>query len=121
MGPLGTRIAIGALAVLAVDSAVAGAVVDQFRGGAFGLAWNSGGAAIETKYPGGRWDQDAEGRKRYCVATQQSLLKLPAQHKTREICFLVGSDGTLASATAPLRPLAALAARRGQPQPHDFR
>ncbi len=58
MSPLGTRIAIGALAILAVDSAVAGAVVDQFRGGAFGLAWNAGGAAIETRYPGGRWDQD---------------------------------------------------------------
>ena len=104
MSPLGTRIAICALAAFAADGALAGAVVDQFRGGAFGLAWNSGAATIEAKYPGGRWDADEQGRKRYCAKTQQSLLKLPAQHKTREICFLVGADGTLASATARFEP-----------------
>ena len=32
------------------------------------------------------------------------MLKLPPQHKTRELCFLIGSDGTLASATARFEP-----------------
>lgn len=104
MNRLGVRIALAAVAALTVDSAVAGAVVDQFKSGAFGLGWNAGGAAIEAKYPGGRWDQDEQGRKRYCARTQQSLLKLPAQHRTREVCFLVGADGTLASATARFEP-----------------
>ena len=31
-----------AIAFLASDSAVAGAVVDQFRGGVFGLPWSAG-------------------------------------------------------------------------------
>jgi hypothetical protein len=104
MSRLDTRIAFAALALLAVESAVAGAVVDQFRGGIFGLPWNAGRPAIEAKYPGGRWDQDVQGRPRYCAKTQQSLLKLPAQHKTREICFLVGADATLASVTARFEP-----------------
>ena len=104
MSRLGTRFALAALAMLTVESAVAGAVVDQFRGGIFGLPWNAGRPAIEAKYPGGRWDQDDQGRPRYCAKTQQSLLKLPAQHKTREICFLVGADATLASVTARFEP-----------------
>jgi hypothetical protein len=107
MSRLDTRFALAALAMLAmltVESALAGAVVDQFRGGIFGLPWNAGRPAIEAKYPGGRWDQDDQGRPRYCAKTQQSLLKLPAQHKTREICFLVGADATLASVTARFDP-----------------
>jgi hypothetical protein len=107
MSRLDTRFALAALAMLAmltVESALAGAVVDQFRGGIFGLSWNAGRPAIEAKYPGGRWDQDDQGRPRYCAKTQQSLLKLPAQHKTREICFLVGADATLASVTARFDP-----------------
>jgi hypothetical protein len=103
MNRLSTSAALIAMALLA-GTAGAGAVGDQFRSGAFGLPWNASSAAIEAKYRGGRWDQDASGRKRYCAASQQSLLKLPAQHKTRELCFLLGSDGTLASATARLDP-----------------
>jgi hypothetical protein len=104
MSRLDTRFALAALAMLWVESAVAGAVLDQFRSGIFGLPWNAGRPAIEAKYPGGRWDQDDQGRPRYCAKTQQSLLKLPAQHKTREICFLVGADATLASVTARFEP-----------------
>jgi len=104
MSPPACRIALATIAILATARALAGPVVDQFRGGAFGLAWNAGSAAIEAKYPGGRWDRDQDGRKRYCAPTRQPLLKLPAQHKTREICFLLGTDGTLASATAHLEP-----------------
>ena len=103
MNRLSSSTALIAMTLLA-GTAGAGAVSDQFRSGAFGLRWNARSAAIEAKYPGGRWDQDANGRKRYCAASQQSLLKLPAQHKTRELCFLIGSDGTLASATARLDP-----------------
>jgi len=91
---------IGGLSVVAVNVAVAGPVTDQFRGGAFGLAWNANKSAIEAKYPGGSWDTDEKGRERYCAASRQSLLKLPAQHQTRELCFLIGTDGTLASVTA---------------------
>jgi hypothetical protein len=104
MSGLETRIALALLASLAVESAGAGAVVDQFRGGAFGVPWNAREAAIEARYPGGRWDQDEQNHRRYCVASQQTILKLPAQHKTRELCFLIGADGTLASATARLAP-----------------
>ena len=104
MSRLDTRAALAALALLAMESAVAGAVVEQFRGGVFGLAWSADRASIEAKYPGGKWDQDAQGRQRYCAKSQQSLLKLPAQHKTRELCFLIGGDGTLASATARFEP-----------------
>jgi len=103
MNRLSTSTALIAMALLA-GTAGAGAVGDQFRSGAFGLPWSASSAAIEAKYPRGRWDQDANGHKRYCAASQQSLLKLPAQHKTRELCFLLGSDGTLASATARLDP-----------------
>ncbi len=103
MNRLSSSTALIAMALLA-GTAGAGAVGDQFRSGAFGLPWNASSAAIEAKYPGGRWGQDANGHKRYCAASQQSLLKLPAQHKTRQLCFLIGSDGTLASATASLDP-----------------
>ena len=30
----------------------------------------------------------------------KTLLRLPAPHQTRELCFLIGADGTMASATA---------------------
>ena len=58
--------------------------------------------AMQAKYPGGTWDKDEQGHKRYCAASRQPLLKLPAQHQTRELCFLIGADGTMASATARL-------------------
>lgn len=93
---------VGGLSVVAVNVAVAGPVTDQFRGGAFGLPWNAGKSAIQAKYPGGAWDTDDAGRERYCAASRQPLLKLPAQHQTRELCFLIGSDGTLASVTAQM-------------------
>jgi hypothetical protein len=90
----------GGFTLLVAGTASAGAVSDQFRGGAFGLPWTATKAAIEAKYPNGKWDADEKGRPRYCAATRQALLKLPAQHQTRELCFLMGSDGELASATA---------------------
>jgi hypothetical protein len=104
MSRLTIRIALAALSALMADTSLAGAVLDQFRSGAFDLPWNAGSAAVEAKYPGGRWDTDESGRKRYCAASRQSLLKLPAQYKTRELCFLIGPDGTLASATARFEP-----------------
>lgn len=85
-------------------SAIAGGVADQFRGGAFGLPWSAGKSAIEAKYPGGKWDQNEKGLARYCAASKQMLLKLPAQHQTQELCFLIGSDGTMASVTARMEP-----------------
>lgn len=90
----------GGLSLLAAGAVSAGPVGDQFRGGAFGVPWNASKSAIEAKHPGGTWDADDAGRARYCAASRQTLLKLPAQHQTREICFLIGSDGTLGSATA---------------------
>ena len=85
-------------------SAIAGGVADQFRGGAFGLPWSAGKSAIEAKYPGGKWDQDEAGIDRYCAPSRQVLLKLPAQHQTKELCFLMGGDKTLGAATARLEP-----------------
>jgi len=85
-------------------SAIAGGVADQFRGGAFGLPWSAGKSAIEAKYPGGKWDQDEAGIDRYCAPSRQMLLKLPAQHQTKELCFLMGGDKTLGAATARLEP-----------------
>jgi hypothetical protein len=82
----------------------AGAVSDLYRGGVFGLPWNADKAAIQAKYPGGKWDQDDKGHDRYCAASQQVLLKLPPPHQSRELCFLIGTDGTLASATAVMAP-----------------
>jgi len=90
----------GAVGTLAASIAVAGPVGDQYRSGAFGLPWNASKSAIEAKYPGGSWTEDAEGRAEYCVASRQTLLKLPAQHQTKQLCFLMGSDGTLGSVTA---------------------
>jgi hypothetical protein len=83
-------------------AAHAGTISDQFRGGAFGLPWSANASAVQAKYPNGTWTTDEHARKRYCAASRQSLLKLPAQHQTRELCFLIGDDGTLASATARL-------------------
>ena len=91
---------LGGWMMLAAGTATAGAVADQFRAGAFGLPWSAGKATIEAKYPGGKWDADDKGRARYCAPSKQVLLKLPAQHMTKELCFLIGSDGTLASVTA---------------------
>jgi hypothetical protein len=85
-------------------SAIAGGVADQFRGGAFGLPWSAGKSAIEAKYPGGKWDKDEAGIDRYCAPSRQMLLKLPAQHQTKELCFLMGGDKTLGAATARLEP-----------------
>jgi hypothetical protein len=95
-----SAIGIGSLAALLAGIATAGPVGDQYRAGAFGLPWNAGKGAIEAKYPGGQWDKDDKGRDRYCAASRQVLLKLPAQHQTRELCFLIGGDGTMASVTA---------------------
>lgn len=91
---------LGGLAAMTVGTAVAGPVGEQFRSGAFGVAWNASKSAVEGKYPGGAWDQDEQGRARYCAKTQQTLLKLAAQYPTRELCFLMGSDDTLSSVTA---------------------
>jgi hypothetical protein len=97
--------AVAGMALLACTSAAhAGSVADQFRSGAFGLPWHAGKAAIQAKYPGGKWDKDETGIDRYCAPSQQTLLGLPPQHQTRELCFLVGGDGTMASATARMAP-----------------
>jgi hypothetical protein len=94
----------GGFSILAAGAAVAGAVGDQFRGGAFGLTWGASKAAVESRYPNGKWDADDKGRPRYCAENRQSLLKLPTQYQTRQLCFLMGSDGALASATARMDP-----------------
>src|SRR5512135_2190965 len=85
---------------LFAGSAYAGPVADQYRGGAFGLPWNASKSAIEAKYPGGKWDKDEAGLDRYCAPSRQVLLGLPAQHQTRELCFRIGADSTMAAATA---------------------
>ena len=90
----------GVSAFFVVAVAQAGPVADQFKGGAFGLPWNASKSAIQTKYPGGQWDKDEAGIDRYCAASRQALLGLPPQHQTKELCFLIGGDGTMASATA---------------------
>ena len=96
-----TLLATSALAAtLLALPAAAGSVADQYRGGAFGLQWNASKSAIQAKYPGGTWDKDEAGSERYCAPSRQGLLGLPAQHQTRELCFLIGNDGTMASATA---------------------
>ena len=97
------RIGVAASALLlSAAMAHAGTISDQFRGGAFGLSWSASANAVQARYPNGTWSTDEQGQKRYCAASRQPLLKLPAQHQTREICFLMGADGTLASATARL-------------------
>jgi hypothetical protein len=93
---------LGGMTLSAVSTAAAGPVRAQFGTSVFGLPWSASKSAIEAKYPGGKWDQDEKGRDRYCAVSRQSLLKLPAQHQTRELCFLIGTDGTLGSATAKL-------------------
>jgi len=90
----------GALGTLAASIAVAGPVGDQYRSGAFGLPWNASKATVEAKYPGGSWGEDEKGRAEYCVASRQTLMKLPAQYQTKQLCFLMGTDGTFASVTA---------------------
>lgn len=91
-------------AALYAVAATAGPVADHFRAGAFGVPWNAGKATIEGKYPGGRWDQDDAGVDRYCAPSRQTLLGLPDQHRTKELCFTMGRDGTLGTATAKMDP-----------------
>jgi len=86
--------------MLFAAQANAGAVTDLYRNGAYGLPWNATKDAIQAKYPGGKWVQNDKGQEQYCAASKQTLLKLPAPHQSRELCFVIGSDGTLASATA---------------------
>lgn len=88
------------LSLLAAGAACAGGVSDQFRSGAFGVPWNAGKSGIEAHYPGGKWDKEDKGRDRYCVSSQQTLLRLPPPHQTRQLCFLIGGDSTLAAVTA---------------------
>lgn len=95
-----TAALVGGFATMVAGLACAGPVADQYRSGAFGLGWKADKAAIQAKFPGGKWDEDEGGRARYCADTRQPLLKLPAPHQTRQLCFLIGSDGTLASVTA---------------------
>ena len=99
---------LACVAIVAVASyssvAAAGSVRDQYSKGAFGLPWNAGKADIQSKFPGGNWTEDDKGRPKYCAASRQTLLKLPAQFQSKEMCFLIGTDGTLASATATLDP-----------------
>ena len=84
--------------------ASAGPVRDLYSNGAFGLPWNAGKADIQSRFPGGNWAEDDKGRPKYCAPSRQTLLKLPAQFQSKEMCFLIGTDGTLASATATLDP-----------------
>jgi hypothetical protein len=93
---------LAATLTLVASAASAGAVADLYRGGAFGLPWSASPAAIEAKYPGGKWSNDEAGRRMYCAASRQPLLKLP--HQTRELCFIIGTDGTLAAAAARMEP-----------------
>jgi hypothetical protein len=95
---------LGGLTISTAGTAAAGPVRDHFGAGAFGLPWSAGKSAIQAKYPGGTWDKDEDGRDRYCAASRQTLLKLPPQHQTKQLCFLIGTDGTLGSATAKLDP-----------------
>lgn len=97
-----TATLLGGLMIATAGTAAAGPVRAQFGAGVFGLSWNAGKSAIQAKYPGGTWEKDDKGRDRYCAASRQTLLKLPPQHQTRELCFLIGTDGTLGSATARL-------------------
>lgn len=95
-----TSVLAGMGLTLLAGSALAGGVRDHFGSGAFGLPWSASKASIQSKYPGGNWATDEKGREQYCVASRQTLMKLPAQHQTRELCFSMGADGTLGSATA---------------------
>jgi hypothetical protein len=105
MRPFPILVCVTSLAFLSCPAqASAGAVSELYRGGVFNLPWNADKGAIQAKYPGGKWDQDDKGHARYCAASRQSLLKLPPPHQSRELCFLIGTDGTLASATAVMEP-----------------
>ena len=84
--------------------ASAGSVAEQFGAGAFGLPWSASKGTIEARYPGGKWDKDESGIDRYCARSAQVLLGLPPPHQTKELCFGLGSNGTLASATARMTP-----------------
>lgn len=90
--------------LLCSAQAGAGNVTDLYRSGVYGLPWNADKGVIQSKYPGGKWAQDDKGRDRYCTSSRQTLLKLPPPHQSRELCFLIGNDGTLASATAVMEP-----------------
>ncbi len=92
------------LGQMVAQSAVAGGVADQFRGGAFGLPWNASKSAIQAKYPGGKWGKDDAGRDLYCAASRQTILKLPPQFQSRELCMLMGPDNTLGAVTARVDP-----------------
>jgi len=92
------------LALLAAGAAGAGGVSEQFRGGAFGVPWNAGKGAIEAHYPGGKWTKDDKGRERYCAASAQTLLRLPAPHQTRELCFMLNDSSQFAGVTARMDP-----------------
>jgi hypothetical protein len=67
------------------------------------VPWNAGKNAVEAKYPAEQ-DQNESGLARYCAPSKQMLLKLPAQYQTKELCFLIGNDSTLASVTAHMEP-----------------
>jgi hypothetical protein len=95
---------IGCSFLACAGAASAGGVADQFRSGAFGLSWNADRAAIQAKYPGGTWGKTDVGIDEYCAPSRQVLLKLPTQHQTKELCFMMGSDRTLGAATARLEP-----------------
>lgn len=95
-------VGVSLFAVAGVASA--GSVADQFRSGAFGLSWSADKSAIQAKYPGGAWDKDESGADRYCAPSRQPLLKLPTQHQTRELCFIMGLDRTMGAASARLEP-----------------
>ena len=99
---------LACVAIMATASstgiAAAGPVRDLYSNGAFGLPWNAGKSDIQSRFPGGSWAEDDKGRPKYCAPTRQTLLKLPAQFQSKEMCFLIGTDGTLASATATLEP-----------------
>jgi hypothetical protein len=101
---MSNRLAIAS--VLACTSlapaADAGTIAEQFRGGAFGVSWAADANAVQARYPQGAWQRDEQGNERYCAASRQPLLKLPAQHQTREICFVMGADGTVTTAIARL-------------------
>jgi len=88
------------LGQMVAQSAVAGGVADQFRGGAFGLPWNASKSAIQAKYPGGKWGKDDAGRD----LSRQTILKLPPQFQSRELCMLMGPDNTLGAVTARVDP-----------------
>ena len=95
---------VGLSSLLTAGAVNAGPVRNMYGSGAFGLPWSAGKSAIQAKFPGGQWDTDDKGHDRYCVPSKQTLMKLPPPHQSKELCFLIGQDGTLAAATAVLNP-----------------